>query len=257
MSATTCIAVVGATGAGPARSLCERGFTDVARIRVRSLGGHDRRGFDDRRSDARAPRGGDFDVCLFSVGTAASREPRPADRRGGRAVRGQVLRLPPRRGIPLVVPEVNEDRALEHHGIAANPELLPIPLARPRAAARRRRPAASACRRTSRPPAPERRRSSPRAERLDDHDSPMDWSFDGVEFDEETKIRARAQDPRAPERRFRHLRPHADSLGSWYAEAGRIETDKPVSPGRTPGILGAADGIRYRGNSLPRQGCRR
>ena len=65
-------------------------------------------------------------------------------------------------GVPLVVPEVNGDRALEHDGIVAEPELLHDPAhVRAEAAARRGRPrAACASRRTSRSRARARRRWS-------------------------------------------------------------------------------------------------
>ena len=103
-------------------------------------------------------------------------------------------------GVPLVVPEVNGDRALEHDGVVANPNCCTIPLtcaleplhraaglARVRVATYQSVSGAGA-------------RSMERllAEAPAEHDLRMDWDFDGVEFDEEEKIRARdAEDPRA------------------------------------------------------------
>src|SRR5439155_234408 len=57
---------------------------------------------------------GDLDLCLFSVGTAASRELVPHAVRGGAVAidKSSAYRL--QDGIPLVVPEVNGERALEH-----------------------------------------------------------------------------------------------------------------------------------------------
>src|SRR5207247_10587439 len=77
--------------------------------------------------DARAAGG--LDLCLFSVGTAASRELVPHAVRGGAVCidKSAAYRLVD--GIPLVVPEVNGDRALEHDGILANPNCCTIPLA--------------------------------------------------------------------------------------------------------------------------------
>ena len=71
---------------------------------------------------------GDLDLCLFSVGTAASRELVPHAVEGGAICidKSSAYRLEP--GIPLVVPEVNGARAAEHDGILANPNCCAIPL---------------------------------------------------------------------------------------------------------------------------------
>src|ERR1041385_1594654 len=71
---------------------------------------------------------GDVDVFLFSVGTSASRELVPHAVAGGALAidTSPAYRLEP--GIPLVVPEVNGARALEHDGIVANPNCCTIPL---------------------------------------------------------------------------------------------------------------------------------
>src|SRR5438477_12612843 len=70
----------------------------------------------------------DVDVFLFSVGTSASRELVPHAVRGGATAidKSSAYRLEP--GIPLVVPEVNGERALENGGIVANPNCCTIPL---------------------------------------------------------------------------------------------------------------------------------
>ena len=104
-----------------------------------------------------------------------------------------AYRLEP--GIPLVVPEVNAGRALEHDGIVANPNCCTIPLtcvlkplhdaaglARVRVATYQSVSGAGA-------QAMERLRNEPQAE----HDLRMDWDFDGEEFDEESKLRAETQ----------------------------------------------------------------
>src|SRR5581483_10500006 len=71
---------------------------------------------------------GDVDVFLFSVGTSASRQLVPHAVAGGATAvdKSSAYRLEP--GIPLVVPEVNANRALEHDGIVANPNCCTIPL---------------------------------------------------------------------------------------------------------------------------------
>src|SRR6185503_20256960 len=71
---------------------------------------------------------GDLDLCLFSVGTSASRELVPHAVRGGAVVvdKSSAYRLVD--GVPLVVPEVNGGRAAEHEGVVANPNCCTIPL---------------------------------------------------------------------------------------------------------------------------------
>src|SRR5207249_7565818 len=71
---------------------------------------------------------GDLDLCFFSVGTDASRELVPHAVAGGAVCvdKSSAYRLAD--GVPLVVPEVNGERALEHDGILANPNCCTIPL---------------------------------------------------------------------------------------------------------------------------------
>src|SRR5204863_196909 len=77
---------------------------------------------------AEALAAGDVDVFLFSVGTSKSRELVPHAVRGGavRLDKSAAFRLED--GIPLVVPEVNGHRALDHRGIIAVPNCCAIPL---------------------------------------------------------------------------------------------------------------------------------
>ena len=145
-----------ASSARPARSArsrsnCsrERGYDDVrAFASARSAGASCRSAtlvVEEATPEALAA--GDIDLFLFSVGTSASRELVPHAVRGGAICvdKSSAYRLEP--GIPLVVPEVNGARALEHDGIVANPNCCTIPLtcvlkplhdaAGPRARARR------------------------------------------------------------------------------------------------------------------------
>ena len=127
---------------------------------------------------------------------AASRELVPHAVRGGAVAidKSSAYRLEP--GIPLVVPEVNGDRALEHDGIVANPNCCTIPLtcvlkplhdaaglARVRVATYQSVSGAGA----------QRDGAAARPSRQDEHDLRMDWDFDGDEIDEESKIRAETQ----------------------------------------------------------------
>ena len=136
---------------------------------------------------------GDLDVCLFSVGASASRELVPHAVRGGALCidKSSAFRLDD--GVPLVVPEVNGERAAEHSGILANPNCCSIPLTMVLAPLRRRRRATQRARRdvsVGRGGRARRRCSDCARRRSRTHDLRMDWDFDGLEFDEESKIRA-------------------------------------------------------------------
>jgi len=189
---------------------------------------------------------GDVDLFLFSVGTEASRELVPYAVRGGAVAidKSAAYRLEP--GIPLVVPEVNPERALEHDGIIANPNCCTIPLTcvlkplheeaglvRVRVATYQSVSGAGA-------QAMERLRNEPQSE----HDLRMDWSFDGEEFDEEAKLRAETRKimelPDLPVQATCVRVPVM--LG--HAEAVWIETEQPLSPERAQALLGAAPSVR-------------
>src|SRR6476659_3190210 len=188
------IGVVGATGAVGTVTLHllrARGYDNV-RIFASARSAGKRLGewtVEEATPDALAR--GDVDVFLFSVGTGASRELVPHAVRGGALAidKSAAYRLEP--GIPLVVPEVNPARALEHEGIVSNPNCCTIPLTavlkplheaaglvRVRVATYQSVSGAGA-------QSMERLRNEPQAE----HDLRMDWDFDGEEFDEESKLR--------------------------------------------------------------------
>jgi aspartate-semialdehyde dehydrogenase len=192
------VAVVGATGAVgqvTLRLLRERGYSDVRLFAsTRSAGAMlDGRVVEEATPEALAA--GDIDLALFSVGTSASLELVPHAVRGGAAVvdKSSAYRLEP--GIPLVVPEVNGARALEHDGIVANPNCCTIPLTcvlKPlHDAAGLRRVRVSTYQSVS--GAGAQRMEQLRAEPQDEHDLAMDWSWEGDETDEESKIRAETQ----------------------------------------------------------------
>jgi aspartate-semialdehyde dehydrogenase len=187
------IGVVGATGAvGPVaiQLLQDRGYANVrafasARSVGKTVGGV-------TVEEATPETLVDLDVCLFSVGTALSRELVPhAVVAGAVAVdKSSAFRL--QDGVPLVVPEVNGERAAEHTGIVANPNCCTIPLtmvlkplhdvaglARVRVSTYQSRSGAGIERM-------DELRATPSAEAHLD----MDWDFDGVDFEEEAKLRA-------------------------------------------------------------------
>ena len=189
---------------------------------------------------------GDIDVFLFSVGTSASRELVPHAVRGGAIAvdKSSAYRLEP--GIPLVVPEVNANRALEHEGILANPNCCTIPLTatlkplhdaaglvRVRVATYQSVSGAGA-------QAMERLRNEPQ----DEHDLRMDWDFDGVEFDEEKKLRLETQKiMELPELPIQATCVRVPVLVG-HAEAIWIETEDDLSPEQARELLAAAPSVR-------------
>jgi aspartate-semialdehyde dehydrogenase len=189
---------------------------------------------------------GDVDVFLFSVGTSASRELVPHAVRGGAIAvdKSSAYRLEP--GIPLVVPEVNANRALEHEGILANPNCCTIPLTatlkplhdaaglvRVRVATYQSVSGAGA-------QAMERLRNEPQ----DEHDLRMDWDFDGVEFDEEEKLRLETQKiMELPELPIQATCVRVPVMVG-HAEAIWIETEDDLSPEQARELLAAAPSVR-------------
>jgi aspartate-semialdehyde dehydrogenase len=189
---------------------------------------------------------GDVDVFLFSVGTSASRELVPHAVRGGAIAvdKSSAYRLEP--GIPLVVPEVNANRALEHEGILANPNCCTIPLTatlkplhdaaglvRVRVATYQSVSGAGA-------QAMERLRNEPQ----DEHDLRMDWDFDGVEFDEEEKLRLETQKiMELPDLPIQATCVRVPVLVG-HAEAIWIETENDLSPEQARALLADAPSVR-------------
>jgi len=243
------IGVVGATGAVGTVTLAllrERGYENVrAFASARSAG----KVLDDLTVEEATPEAlsaGDLDVCLFSVGTSASRELVPHAVRGGAIAvdKSSAYRL--QEGIPLVVPEVNGDRALEHHGIVANPNCCTIPLTmaiRPlRDAAGLARVRVSTYQSMSGAGAhrmEELRETAPEEAQLD-----MDWDFDGEDFDEESKLRAET-------RKILELSDLPISVTCvrvpvliGHAEAVWVETDEHLSADDARHLLMDAPGVR-------------
>jgi aspartate-semialdehyde dehydrogenase len=244
------IAVVGATGAVGAvtmRLLRERGYENVrafasARSTGRTLDG----GAVVEEATPEALAGGGIDLALFSVGTSASRELVPHAVRGGAIAvdKSSAYRLEP--GIPLVVPEVNGECALAHDGILANPNCCTIPLTcvlKPlHDAAGLRAVRVSTYQSVS--GAGAQRMERLRAERVDEHDLAMDWSWDGDETDEESKIRAEAQKIlELPELPISATTVRVPVLVG-HAEAVWIELDDALSAEQATELLSRAPSVR-------------
>ena len=188
----------------------------------------------------------ELDICLFSVGASASRElVPPAARAGALCVdKSSAFRL--QDGVPLVVPEVNGERARENSGIVANPNCCSIPLAmvlaplRDAAGLRRVRVATYQSAAGAGSQAMQRLLEEP----VEKHDLRMDWDFDGVEFDEEEKLREES-------RKILELSDLPVSATCvrvpvlvGHAEAVWLETEEPLSAEQATQILGDAPGLR-------------
>ena len=255
------IGVVGATGAVGTitlQLLRERGWDEVrAFASARSAGREVDGGLVIEEATPEALEAGGLDLCLFSVGTSASRELVPHAVEGGAAVvdKSAAYRLVD--GVPLVVPEVNGERAADHAGIVANPNCCTIPLTctlkplhdaaglvRVRVATYQSVSGAGA-------QAMERLRG----ESPEEHDLRMDWSFDGVEFDEEAKLRDETRKilelPELPVSATCVRVP----VMVGHAEAVWLETEEPLSAEDATRILGAAPGLRLDDVPTPGKGA--
>ncbi len=244
------VGATGAVGTVTLELLAERGFGDVrAFASSRSAGSRVAFGGEALVVEEATPdtlAAGDLDLCLFSVGTSGSQELVPHAVRGGAVVvdKSAAYRLVD--GVPLVVPEVNAARAAEHAGIVANPNCCTIPLTcvlKPlHDAGGLRRVRVSTYQSVSGAGASAMERLA--GERPDEHDLRMDWDFDGVEFDEESKLREET-------RKIMELPELAVSATCvrvpvmvGHAEAVWLETEEPVGAEEARALLEAAPGVR-------------
>jgi aspartate-semialdehyde dehydrogenase len=243
------IGVVGATGAVGTVTLDllrERGYENVRVFASGRSAGKELGEWTVEEATPEALTRGDIDIFLFSVGTSASRELVPLAVQGGALAvdKSSAYRL--QEGIPLVVPEVNGSRALEHDGIIANPNCCTIPLTcvlkplhdavgltRLRVATYQSVSGAGA-------QAMERLRTEPQA----DHDLRMDWDFDGEEFDEESKLRAETQKiMELPDLPIQATCVRVPVMVG-HAEAVWIETESELTPDDARSLLEAAPSVR-------------
>jgi aspartate-semialdehyde dehydrogenase len=255
------IGVVGATGAVGTvtlRLLRERGYENArAFASKRSAGKQLEDGAVVEEATPGALAAGGLDLVLFSCGTSASRELVPHAVEGGALVvdKSSAYRLED--GYPLVVPEVNGDRALEAietTRVVANPNCSTIPLTcvlKPlHDAVGLRRVRLSTYQAVS--GAGAQRMERLRAEPVDEHDLEFDWTWEGDETEEESKIRAEARKIlelaelpiSATTVRVPILVGHAQSV--W------VETEEPLSPEQAEAVLAGADGVHLVETPSPR-----
>ncbi len=189
---------------------------------------------------------GDLDICLFSVGASASRELVPHAVRGGALCidKSSAFRLDD--GVPLVVPEVNGERAAEHSGILANPNCCSIPLTMVLAPLQDAVGLRSVRVATyqSAAGAGSQAMQRLREETVEAHDLRMDWDFDGLEFEEESKIRAETRKIlELPDLPVSATCVRVPVLVG-HAEAVWVETEEPLEADEAERLLAAAPGLR-------------
>ena len=242
------IGVVGATGAvgTTLELLAERGYETRAFASARSAGSRLAFGDDEILVEEATPEAlsaGDVDLFLFSVGTGASRKLVPiASAAGAICVdKSSAYRLVD--GYPLVVPEVNANRALEaleRDRIVANPNcctMKPLhdvaPLKRVHVATYQSVSGAGAQRM-------EQLRKEPSAE----HNLVMDWDWEGSESDEESKLRAETRKIlELPELAISATCVRVPVLVG-HSEAIWVEFEEPLSPEDATAILSEAPSVR-------------
>ena len=226
--------------------LRERGYNNVRAFASSRSAGTEINGIRVEEATPDVLEAGGIDVALFSVGTSASRELVPHAVRGGAVAIDKSAAYRLQDGVPLVVPEVNGERALEHDGIVANPNCCAIPLTcvlkplHDAAGIRRVRIATYQSVSGAGAGAMQQLRNESHAE----HDLRMDWDFDGEEFDEEEKLRAETRKilelPELPVSattvRVPILVGHAEAV--WVETVGELSVDEARK------VLDAAPAVR-------------
>jgi len=250
------IGIVGATGAVGTltlRLLAERGCKNVRAFASPRSAGKELP-FGDRKliveeATPEALRAGDLDLCLFSVGTSRSKEFVPYAAEGGAICidKSSAYRLVD--GYPLVVPEVNGARALEaleRDRIIANPNCCTIPLTTTL------KPLHDSAGLVSVRVATYQSVSGAGAQRMEalrvedpaEHNLIMDWTWEGEDSDEESKLRQETQKilelpdlPVAPTCvRVPVLVGHSEAI--W------VELEDDLSPEQAADILRGAPSVR-------------
>ena len=253
MSTDARIGVVGATGAVGTvtlRLLRERGYANMrAFASERSAGRELDGGIVVEEASDEALSAGGIDLALFSCGTAASRAFVPSAVHGGAVVvdKSSAYRLVD--GYPLVVPEVNGERAgaaLASTRVVANPNCSTIPLTcvlKPlHDAAGLRRVRLSTYQAVS--GAGAARMEQLRGESPEQHDLAFDWEWEGDETDEEAKIRAETcKILELPELPISATTVRVPVLVG-HSQAVWIETEEALSPEQAESLLEAAPGVR-------------
>lgn len=256
MESQPSVGVVGATGAVGTVTLgllADRGYEHVrAFASARSAGSRIPFGESEILVEEATPEAlgaGDVDLFLFSVGTSASRELVPLASAAGAVCidKSSAYRLVD--GYPLVVPEVNGDRALEaleRDRIVANPNCCAIPLtcvlkplhdeaglARVRVSTYQSVSGAGA-----------QRMDALENEAPAEHDLVMDWTWEGDESDEEAKLRAETRKIlELPELPISATCVRVPVMVG-HSEAVWVELARPLSPEEAAELLRGSQSVR-------------
>ena len=251
------VGATGAVGTVTLRLLRERGYENVRAFASARSAGRQLGSLTVEEATAEALLAGGLDLVLFSCGTSASRELVPDAVEGGALVvdKSSAYRLAD--GYPLVVPEVNGDRARDAIAttrVVANPNCSTIPLTcvlKPlHDAAGLKRVRVSTYQAVS--GAGAQRMERLRAEPPDQHDLEFDWTWEGDETDEEAKIRAEAR---------KILELHDLPLSATtvrvpvlvgHAQSVWVETEKPLPAEHAESVLAAAPSVRLVETPTPR-----
>ncbi len=257
-SAQPRIGVVGATGAvgAVARSILrERGYENVRLFASASSAGIE---LDGRVVEGATPEtlaSSEVDFFLFAVGAAASLELVPHAARSGAVCLDKSSAFRMDSGVPLVVPEVNGARAIEHEGVIAVPNCSTIQLVcalkplHDAAGLRGVRVATYQSASGAGKQAMERLA----AETPEQHELRMDWDFDGVEFDEEVKLREETRKiMELPDLPLQATCVRVPVMVG-HLEAVWVETEEPLTPEQARGLLERAPSVRVEDVPSPAQ----
>lgn len=241
------VGVLGATGAvgGVLRELL-RDWDDVRYFASARSAGTKLDGREVEEATPEALESSDLDLCFSAIGATASLELVPHAVRGGAVAidKSSAWRMKP--DVPLVVPEVNGERALEHKGVIAVPNCSTIQLMvalNPLHDAAGLRSVRVA---TYQSVSGAGKQSMERllAESVEDHDLRGDWTLEGEEFEEEAKIREETRKILdLPELPVQAICVRVPVLVG-HLEAVWIETEDALEPGQARGLLAAAPGVR-------------
>ena len=241
------VGVIGATGAvgGVLRDLL-RGWDDVHYFASARSAGTE---LDGKRIEEATPdvlAAGGLDVCFFAIGASASLELVPHAVRGGAVAidKSSAWRMKP--DVPLVVPEANGERALEHNGVIAVPNCstiqLMVALKPLHDAAGLRSVRVATYQSVS--GAGKQSMERLRAESVEDHDLRADWTMEGDEFEEEAKIREETRKIlELPELPVQATCVRVPVLVG-HLEAVWIETEDALDPDQARVLLESAPSVR-------------
>jgi len=250
------VGILGATGAvgGVLRELL-RDWDDVRYFATARSAGKELDGRVVEEATPEVLEAGGLDICFSAIGATASLELVPHAVRGGAVAidKSSAWRMKP--DVPLVVPEVNGNRAVEHQGVIAVPNCSTIQLLvalKPLHDAAGLRSIRLATYQSV-SGAGKQSMERLRAESVEDHDLRGDWTFDGELFEEEAKIHEETRKIlELPE-----LPVHATCVRVpvlvGHLEAVWIETEDALSPEQARDLLARSPGLRVVDFPSPKQ----